>query len=547
MEVAESTQIERNFSKSIPSQHVLQTSFNKLKSNEDNGKKLCAKIGDKYFDLDAITKCLSIMKRFGITREVKEETEWARKLCRGIEKPTGTTDIDRSFLMAFIDKIQENSDLSFCPVTKLRISEIKSLVGNRWIHGAVLDRITDLINLQSDDTFAFNFNLCENIERVPEKIASIYMKKGGNPNKFVFYLHVVHVAGKTYIGNVDIDGVKHKANHFAMGVYDRKSSILSYGDSLGYPIPENLECLFQNFLSLISGPMSVPKLVMASCHSNERLPQPTHTCNRFCWNSFPLQKDQSICGIATIMCMCLAAFEEASFNSLRDSSIDKAGFCYLKNVSQYNDFLRFTVCKWLMLKTIDLSMCYAAKGEDSSSIYLDNAKFNGLEECMGQETLSAHNLNDVSEESDSTIVNNPEGVYAMTSKRFFDVSHVEEPVDYAHFVVSCKEGDRKCNEKANHFHCALCPLSRSVAYESKIKRHIESTHLNIKRTVMYEGLQIIPCKLSHEIKTFKKDHVFHYHCPVCGVPIQQKKFFENHLNGHKNPKRASLHEKKNQK
>ena len=116
--------------------------------------------------------------------------------------------------------------------------------------------------------------------------------------------------------------------------------------------------------------------------------------------------------------------------------------------------------------------------------------------------------------------------------QMIDISHVKGPLDYLMFIFTCKEGSRKCTDKREHFHCALCPLSKVELFTSTIKHHIESSHLNGKRIVVHRNINILPCKRIHPEKPLKKSYVLHYHCPECGSAIQQKSFFEKHLNTH---------------
>eukprot|EP00795_Rhopilema_esculentum_P016114 gene16114-7464_t len=69
----------------------------------------------------------------------------------------------------------------------------------------------------------------------------------------------------------------------------------------------------------------------------------------------PAKRDGHICGVSTIICMCLAAYDFCSFISLKGTTEDEnIGYRYLKNISHYSDFLRLTIAKWCMDGEIDV-------------------------------------------------------------------------------------------------------------------------------------------------------------------------------------------------
>ena len=57
-----------------------------------------------------------------------------------------------------------------------------------------------------------------------------------------------------------------------------------------------------------------------------------------------------------------------------------------------------------------------------------------------------------------------------------------------------------------------------------------------KRVAQYGSLFILPCMLLHTEIEFVKSKIVHYHCPVCGNIIQQKRFFVLYLQSHSSKK-----------
>ena len=361
-------EIESDFSSSIPSKMILNIAKISLERKEDNEKNWCAEIGGRFYDLRAISKCLHLHKLIVQHKEVVDECDWLARVTNAVNEPEGAIEIDKSIAKSLVAKIQEKGELAFCQDAKITVDKLKTLVGNRWVNSEIIDRIIFLINDQTKNVFSFNFNFKDNINEIPESFAKSFHKKWPKtpPAKFEFVIHVVKVGGKTYIGNVTIDGRTHEANHYATCFYDIKSNYLIYGDSLGYPIPEGFERIFKQMLSLTVGEKEAARCTIRASHCNGEEISGPHVCNKNCWTFFPLQTDGSICGIATIICMCLASFGEASFLSLRGVPSERGiKFRYLKDVSHYNDFLRLTVARWLIFGFIDLSL--ASGGHDTSS------------------------------------------------------------------------------------------------------------------------------------------------------------------------------------
>ncbi len=82
----------------------------------------------------------------------------------------------------------------------------------------------------------------------------------------------------------------------------------------------------------------------------------THRCSRSCWRHFPLWTDGHICGVSSIMILCIAAKDELSFKFLEGGQDQTDGYDYLKNISQFNDYLRFVLITWMTQGRIYLTV-----------------------------------------------------------------------------------------------------------------------------------------------------------------------------------------------
>ena len=737
-----------NDTRPVPCESVLTEAKNEIRRRGESGQHWCALIGGSYYDYEAIQKCLQKYALKTQRSEIEQELSWLTKVSDHVHQPVGTSKVDTAIARRLISHIQNKPGNEKCNDVEISVDNLKQLVASRWINSEILDRFVAIINLQSSETYALSLSIGRDASQVAAKLARTFKKKWPDslPKKIVFYVNVVNVNNITYLDYANIDGVYYAGNHFATCVYYFESDTLFYGDSLGYPFPVGLEGIFKDILALVGSKERAERCKIKSMHCTSLGTDTNgHVCNNKCWSYFPLQKDSTICGIATLMCMALAAFDDASFFSLRGLPSKRfSHFRYIKDVSQYNDFLRLTAAKWLFSSYIDLSLARGCIDESMNQPADDNnsnvfvgpssmtkempsenaehrsrewskpskfsrndfekqpytktagmrsstperfssvkqdrpskdAEHNSKEEptqsdlnkkhcdkrktskaagarsttsperlssvkrekpskCAGHNSKAGHsskeepkrpdfdlnNCNErpssstsperfssVKQERPSEYETDPDGegdsIEETSTFRFHDgveqledpsvpseveengdernlppspsslnddqhaeyqsakatriegndadnnplmseLSHQEGGISPSELALHCNEEGRKCNEKRNHYHCALCPLSRTEYYISRIKDHIAKSHLKQEKIVVFQNIWVLPCKLFHIEKQFANNAINHYHCPECGSIVQQKAYFEKHLNAHtKKSSRAKPNKKR---
>eukprot|EP00112_Aurelia_sp_Birch-Aquarium-sp1_P013996 Seg2997.2 transcript_id=Seg2997.2/GoldUCD/mRNA.D3Y31 product="HMG domain-containing protein 3" protein_id=Seg2997.2/GoldUCD/D3Y31 len=166
-------------------------------------------------------------------------------------------------------------------------------------------------------------------------------------------------------GSVVGDSIRN-GTHYAVGVYYFKENVLYYGDSLGWPIPLQFRETFLSYLTLLRDRTTANNCHISAMHAEQDGSRPSssamHHCNPDCWVYYPLQDDGHICGVAAIFMLCLAAFGDSEFLALRGlPNVHKSHFRYVKNISQYSDFLRLTIIGWLMDFEVNLTTVRAQK------------------------------------------------------------------------------------------------------------------------------------------------------------------------------------------
>eukprot|EP00794_Sanderia_malayensis_P010304 gene10304-11367_t len=134
--------------------------------------------------------------------------------------------------------------------------------------------------------------------------------------------------------------------HLAFGSYSPNKNELLYGDSLRWPVPEDVKNFFAQLAAKLNENKSIPSITVIELHYDDQIANKvlngvfTHKCTANCWAFYPLQQDSHIGGISVIIPLCIAALDEPSFKSLRGGH---SIFSYLKSISEYNDFLRLTI------------------------------------------------------------------------------------------------------------------------------------------------------------------------------------------------------------
>ena len=65
-----------------------------------------------------------------------------------------------------------------------------------------------------------------------------------------------------------------------------------------------------------------------------------------------------------------------------------------------------------------------------------------------------------------------ENLEVKNTLRYPHISHATNGTSVEHMVIECNAENRKCTVKERHFHCTLCPISKTTMYLSSIKRYI---------------------------------------------------------------------------
>ena len=491
------------------------------KLEKEHDRHFFASLNNQHFDLAALKKLLLLHEMKDIKHEVQKEKIWFGKLAISVRQPHGTPDLDPALVSTFCNMLQDRSEGYFWPSIQLKTCEIKRLAVDRWVSDLILYRIIELLNDSNPDIFVFYYNFVSDITDIARGIQN----RHGNatPKKIIFAVNVGKWNDETYVGNTVVGEKVVSGCHFSMGIYNTAENELFYGDSQGWPMPQSVLQNLQELLSLIFGRETSEATVFSNCHIPHK-GDIIHSCSKNCWRYYPLQTCTHICGISAIISMCLAASPEDYFHSLKGTT-DKVirGFDYLKNISNYSDFLRLIVMQWLLTGKIEISALRCAHTVN----HPEKSKPGGGED----ETLTIAVCEEYKQEcfsGEHTDMCTP--YYASEQSECKKDTIASRINNYIQICTS--QGVRKCSLVDKHYHCSLCPPWKHFQSLYRINRHIRQTHVNPVRTFKYDGFRILPCKQEHDNMKYSGSR-YHYHCPLCNKTVLQKSFFEKHMKIHK--------------
>ena len=478
---------------------------------------------------------------------MEEDIKWISKLESGVTRPPGAPELNIKPVSDLLRSIWQFPDSHIVSKLHLPVSSLKYLVGSRWLSSDLIHRFIALINRSSNDTHAIYLN--DALVSNPQTFSKHFTKDNLSKDlrKLVFCVNVGRKGNSTFVGGERYQGKSNPSGcHFTVAVYHISSKILYYGDSLGWDVPEDLPSSITNCLKAVGLLTETADLCIKSLHDPKQgSSTPVHICSENCWPYFPLQKDGHSCGVSTIMVMCLVAFDEKSFWSLKGPQKHECtAFQFLANVSLYSDYLRAILITWLMQNSIDLKL-FSGNGKSKAACQYSNSlpvshQTKEIPRPDDELHSSFESLKSVDIQDINELNKNRENIVKCEGddpingiKGSLSILKSGANLDPSTFTVACSEGGtRRCSESAHHLHCTLCPNSVKFDFLSIAKRHVLHVHLNEARVVHFGNEIILPCKKCQFQGQRSKEGTQHYHCPLCSTTIRRKSRFKSHLDKH---------------
>ncbi len=239
--------------------------------------------------------------------------------------------------------------------------KLDELMSGHWLSLNTIETITNIINKSYEITQSLVF--IANHTSVNTLLITIKQTSMSQSiNQIVFILHVGW--SKDTCSTFLSDNCR-KGNHFTLAVYSMDTRRLIYGDTLGWPIPEEFVCTINNIATLFNEP--APHITI--CHTHEF---DSNTCNLSCSKFYPVQTCNDVCGVAVIVMCSLATYSRKNFINLAVGCENNGRLCHIKFISEWSGFLRYIICQWIVRDSIDITEIYNYESKSICKIYDTN-------------------------------------------------------------------------------------------------------------------------------------------------------------------------------
>ena len=243
------------------------------------------------YNIEAVFLAQKLRKARGVKQAVRKELEWF----------SSTTLIPKSIhislpvvsMNAFKSFIHNSSYLDKLPLLDMVPEELARVWGRRYLSDEHMLWAVDKLNETQSDVLCIYINFVRNICRYCQKHMSEHRML---PKKILVLMNVGFSSnGKTFLGSDARSGC-----HFSLAVFDPANYVMTYGDSLGWPVPENLKDTVKEYVGALFE-NEQKEIAINECHSCTSTFNGMHRCQEFCNAFYPLQNDGDLCGVISII------------------------------------------------------------------------------------------------------------------------------------------------------------------------------------------------------------------------------------------------------
>lgn len=305
---------------------------------------------DGRYNMETVDQMLILLKARDIRRAVERELEW---FAGSINIPKSIRKYPNS------DSLSKFQDLVFHQKWDKELvgyglsgDELAGICCKRCLSPGIIQWLLNLLNTSQNEV------LC--VYHAPNEDNKKYVQDCLDKRTQVpTSLFVVCSVGCSKDG-VFMSCEKQLGCHFSFSHITRSQSTneILYGDSLGWPAPNNLkDVLASYFQAVFKCPMT--NFNMSMCHNpHQTSPDFEHICSTdkfVCVQNFPLQKCRSMSSVVTLLMAAFACLKRTFFDLLTTVSSTLAlDLQHLKDPSGYAKYLRRVVASWIADKEICL-------------------------------------------------------------------------------------------------------------------------------------------------------------------------------------------------
>ncbi|KAK6175289.1 hypothetical protein SNE40_013782 [Patella caerulea] len=345
---------------------------------------------------------IKLFRDFYIAKSLRQELENENKYILNWQPLfTPIDNINLEQVVEFKNILQNNPN-SFKPKIpgnyQLPVSELNTLLCDRWLSDSVIDKIIELLkDCISDSDYVGYLNSIHDLKNTGSRLYT----KHPNITKFVFVLCVkslthsstgetiTYLAGKDI--NIDTGEQIINGNHFSFCVYDVVINKVIYIDTLGLALPDSLMFNLNNFISGYNSSL-LDNLSMAEiqiAHSPNLNGHPHNACEEMCY-LYPKQSCGSVCGPSVILGITVLLLRQDIFKFLLSTTYQQANDINITNEVQafkhfipdfslHSKSIRFAIISWLITGHININNILQ-KSDEEISLHINNNDTNIIEQ-----------------------------------------------------------------------------------------------------------------------------------------------------------------------
>ncbi len=343
----------------------------------------------------------------------------------------------------FKSLIWGNPNLTRLPAYDVYPGVLAQLCFKRYIHSDHVDIIKSMLNKEQSSVKCIYYNHT-NAERMSNSKTS----NGSTPEYLCFIVNVgLGANNKTYCGTDHLQG-----NHWTLAIYEKANNKLTYGDSLGWDIPEDLVSGIKVVLNRIYQ-MSISKINIELCHEPKNHRNGRSKCAEGCSKMYPFQTCGNICGAVALVVAAIACLRMQFFRHICSKDLDTLNF-YISQPTKYGKYLRSVLMCWIAEKKVNIN--FVIPGDPTE-----------IEES------------DSDTDEDIPRVNNTDPVQPNEDKKEKQIDKIKtvnkecEPMPMSS-AVNKKAREMNNDKTVSSFKCPVCP--QTCAKKTNLICHINRKH-----------------------------------------------------------------------
>ena len=273
-----------------------------------------------------------------------EEIEWLKK-CQH------TISTDKPIFNNMLQKIETYfKEMVWTGLIPEKGKQLRNLVGRRWTTDSEITAIFDLLNKQHRDALYFTARPTKFLYAFSTLRDKLCLVKESD-----ITLRQIYVAinvGCSHDSKYYVADGKREGCHWALLFVDLERCQSYYGDSLGWPLPTNLEEVVKPNIK------EIEKVLHADLWNSvgnitalHKTTEQKHRCSSC--DFYPLQTCSNVCGVVT---MAMAAVLSDCQQYWPRLSTSHGQHEWLLYPSEYSDQLRIMIMDWLMKEKVDIGI-----------------------------------------------------------------------------------------------------------------------------------------------------------------------------------------------